>query len=183
TALVELKARFDEANNIEWARRLQDAGAQVVYGMVGMKVHSKLCLVVRREARGMRRYAHLGTGNYNPRTARLYTDFSLFTARSAITREVAWVFNTITGFGRPHHFRRLLVAPYNLHDSIVRFIQAETRHARAGRPARIIAQINSLVDRRVIDALYAASRAGVRIDLIVRGICCLVPGVRGLSEN
>jgi len=183
TALVELKARFDEANNIQWARQLEEAGAQVVYGMVGVKVHAKLCLVVRKEASALRHYAHLGTGNYNPRTARLYTDFSLFTAREDLTREVAFVFNTITGFGRPHEFRRLLVAPFNLHGDLLRFIHAERRHALAGKPARIIAQINSLVDKRVIDALYAASRAGVSIDLIVRGVCCLVPGVKGLSEN
>jgi polyphosphate kinase len=183
TALVELKARFDEANNIQWARQLEEAGAQVVYGMVGVKVHAKLCLVVRKESKALRHYAHLGTGNYNPRTARLYTDFSLFTARPEITREVAFVFNTVTGFGRPHEFQHLLVAPFNLHENIVRFISSERRHALAGKPARIIAQVNSLVDKKVIDALYAASRAGVSIDLIVRGVCCLVPGVKGLSEN
>jgi polyphosphate kinase len=183
TALVELKARFDEANNIQWARQLEEAGAQVVYGMVGVKVHAKCCLIVRREARVLRHYAHFGTGNYNPRTARLYTDFSLFTARPDLTREAAFLFNTITGFGRPHAFQRLLVAPFNLHDQLLRFIHTERRHALAGKPARIVAQINSLVDKRVIDALYAASCAGVSIDLIVRGICCLVPGVKGLSEN
>lgn len=131
----------------------------------------------------MRHYAHLGTGNYNPRTARLYTDFSLFTVRPELTREAAFVFNTVTGFGQPHEFRRLLVAPFKLHAEIVRFIHTERRHALAGKPARIVAQINSLVDKVVIDALYAASRAGVTIDLIIRGVCCLVPGVKGLSEN
>ena len=183
TALVELKARFDEANNIQWARQLEEAGVHVVYGVVGLKIHCKCCLVVRREEDGMRHYAHLGTGNYNPKTARIYTDFSLFTARDALTAEVAYLFNVLTGFVREPHFRHLLVAPYNLHDQIQTLILAETEAARAGRPARIIAKMNSLVDRVTIENLYAASRAGVQIDLIVRGICCLVPGVRGLSDN
>jgi polyphosphate kinase len=183
TALIELKARFDEANNIQWARRMEEAGVHVVYGVVGLKIHAKCCLVVRREDQGMRHFAHLGTGNYNPKTARLYTDFSFFTARADLTREIGQLFNTLTGFGHPPRFRRLLVAPYNLRTRILRFIAAEASHARAGRPARIIAQVNSLIDKSVIDALYAASAAGVSIDLVVRGICGLVPGVPGLSEN
>jgi polyphosphate kinase len=183
TALIELKARFDEANNIQWARQMEEAGVHVVYGVVGLKTHAKCCLVVRREQKGMRRYAHLGTGNYNPRTARLYTDFSLLTAGVAITREVATLFNGLTGFAPGQVFRRLLVAPYNLHAAMLALIGAEARHALAGRPARIIIQCNSLIDKSVIDALYAASVAGVKVDLVIRGICGLVPGVPGLSEN
>jgi len=183
TALVELKARFDEANNIQWAKQLEEAGVHVVYGLMGHKTHCKMCLVVRREGRRMRHYAHLGTGNYNPRTARYYTDLSHFTARADITRDVAQLFNTLTGFGRSPKFRHLLVAPYSLHRRINALIAVETRNAAAGRPARIIAKMNSLVDQVSIDSLYAASQAGVKIDLIVRGTCCLVPGVPGLSEN
>jgi polyphosphate kinase len=183
TALVELKARFDEANNIQWAKQLEDAGVHVVYGILGYKIHGKLCLVVRREGRRLRHYAHLGTGNYHPRTARLYTDLSYFTARPGLTREVAQVFNNLTGFGRSPSFRQLLVAPYNYHRRILGLIRREAAHAAAGRPARIVVKMNALVDKSTIDALYAASRAGVSIDLIVRGICCLVPGVPGLSEH
>ena len=183
TALVELKARFDEANNIQWAKQLEEAGVHVVYGLAGLKTHCKMCLVVRREGRRMRHYAHLGTGNYNPRTARYYTDLSHFTARTDLTGDVAHLFNALTGFGRSPKFRQLLVAPYSLHRRINALIAAEARHAAAGRPARIIAKMNSLVDKATIDALYAASRAGVQIDLIVRGTCCLVPGVPGLSET
>ncbi len=183
TALIELKARFDEANNIQWAKQLEEAGVHVVYGLVGYKTHCKMCLVVRREGRRLRHYAHLGTGNYNPRTARYYTDLSHFTARPAITGDVAKLFNALTGFGRQPRFSHLLVAPYELHRRLMALIAQETRHAAAGRPARIIAKMNALVDKAIIDALYAASRAGVSIDLIVRGTCCLVPGRRGLSEN
>ncbi len=183
TALVELKARFDEANNIQWAKQLEEAGVHVVYGLVGHKTHCKMCLVVRREGRRMRHYAQLGTGNYNPRTARYYTDLSHFTARADITRDVAQLFNTLTGFGRSPKFRHLLVAPYSLHRRINALIATETRNAAAGHPARIIAKMNSLVDKTTIDALYGASQAGVKIDLIVRGTCSLVPGVPGLSEN
>ncbi|MCF7689858.1 MAG: polyphosphate kinase 1 [Cephaloticoccus sp.] len=183
TALVELKARFDEANNIQWARQLEEAGVHVVYGLIGHKTHCKLCLVVRLEGKRMRHYAHLGTGNYNPRTARLYTDLSYFTYRAKITGDVANVFNALTGFGRAPTFRHLLVAPYNLHRRINELIAREARNAAAGRPAQIIAKMNSLVDKATIDSLYAASQAGVKINLIVRGICCLVPGVKGLSEN
>jgi polyphosphate kinase len=183
TALVELKARFDEANNIQWAKQLEEAGVHVVYGLVGHKTHCKMCLVVRREGRRMRHYAHLGTGNYNPRTARFYTDLSHFTARADITGDVAQLFNSLTGFGRSPKFRHLLVAPFSLHRRINGLIAAEAKNASAGRPARIIAKMNSLVDKATIDALYAASQAGVKIDLIVRGTCSLVPGLVGLSEN
>jgi polyphosphate kinase len=183
TALVELKARFDEANNIQWAKQLEEAGVHVVYGLVGHKTHCKLCLVVRSEGRSMKNYAHLGTGNYNPRTARLYTDLSYFTSRKDITGDVAQLFNTLTGFGRTQRFRNLVVAPFNLHRRIHELIDRETANARAGKPARILAKMNALVDKVTIDALYGASQAGVKIDLIVRGICCLVPGVRGMSEN
>ena len=183
TALVELRARFDEANNIQWARQLEEAGVHVVYGLVGHKTHCKLCLVVRREGGSLRRYAHLGTGNYNPRTARLYSDLSLFTAREPITGEVAQLFNSLTGFGRSPEFHHLLVAPYNLHDRTQELILREAEHAAAGRPARILAKMNALVDQATIDNLYHASQAGVQIDLIVRATCCLVPGVKGLSEN
>jgi polyphosphate kinase len=183
TALVELKARFDEANNIQWARQLEEAGVHVVYGMVGLKIHCKCSLVVRREGQALRHYVHLGTGNYNQRTARSYTDFSFFTVREHITREVANLFNALTGFGRSPVFNHLLVAPFNLHQRMQELIERETAHARAGQPARIVAKMNSLVDKTTIDHLYEASQAGVRIDLIVRGICCLVPGIKGLSEN
>jgi polyphosphate kinase len=183
TALVELKARFDEANNIQWARQLEEAGVHVVYGLVGHKTHCKCSLVVRHEGKGMRRYVHLGTGNYNPRTARLYTDLSYFTAREEITSDVANLFNSLTGLSRSPEFEHLLVAPFNLHRRIQELIQRETDNAAAGRPARIFAKMNSLVDKPTIENLYAASQAGVQIDLIVRGVCCLVPGVRGLSEN
>ncbi len=183
TALIELRARFDEANNILWAKQLEEAGVHVVYGLVGHKTHCKMCLVVRREGRRMRHYAHLGTGNYNPRTARYYTDLSIFTARPSVTGDVAQLFNALTGFGRTPRFRHLLVAPFNLHARLKALIAREARHAAAGRPARIIAKMNSVVDKGIIDALYAASQAGVKIDLILRGTCCLVPGVAGLSEN
>ena len=183
TALVELKARFDEANNIQWARQLEEAGVHVVYGMVGLKIHCKCSLVVRREGPHLRHYVHLGTGNYNPRTARSYTDLSFFTCREHITREVANLFNALTGFGRSPEFNHLLVAPFNLHERTQELIQREADHARAGRSAHIAAKMNNLVDRTTIDNLYAASQAGVRIDLIVRGTCCLVPGVKGLSDN
>ncbi len=183
TALVELKARFDEANNIQWAKQLEEAGVHVVYGLVGHKTHCKMCLVVRREGRRMMHYVHLGTGNYNPRTARLYTDLSFFTARAHLTRDVAQLFNTLTGFGRSPRFRHLVVAPFDLQRRVISLIDRERRNAAAGRPGKIVAKMNSLVDKETIDALYEASRAGVPIDLIVRGTCCLVPGLAGLSEN
>jgi polyphosphate kinase len=183
TALVELKARFDEANNIQWARQLEEAGVLVIFGVVGHKTHCKCSLVVRREGAKLRRYVHLGTGNYNPKTARLYTDLSLFTSREDITEDVANTFNTLTGFSREPEFERLLVAPFNLHTRMIELIDVEAANAAAGKPARIMAKMNSLVDKATIDHLYTASQAGVQIDLIVRGICCLVPGVPGLSEN
>ena len=183
TALVELMARFDEANNIKWARELEEAGVHVVYGLVGHKTHCKCCLVVRREGEVLRRYLHLGTGNYNPKTARLYTDLSLLTCREHLAAEVAQLFNTLTGLGRKPEFKHLLVAPFNLHSRVQELIAAETALAAAGRPGRIIAKMNKLVDPETIRNLYAASRAGVKIDLIVRATCCLVPGVPGQSEN
>ncbi len=183
TALVELKARFDEANNIQWAKQLEEAGVHVVYGMIGYKIHCKCSLVVRREGGGLRRYVHLGTGNYNPQTARLYTDLSFFTAREDITAEVALLFNALTGFALAPEFNRLLVAPFNLHTNLQELIRKEAENASQGKPSRIIVKLNSLVDQSTIDSLYRASQAGVPIDLIVRGTCSLVPGIRGLSEN
>jgi polyphosphate kinase len=183
TALVELKARFDEANNIKWARELEEAGVHVVFGLVGHKTHCKCSMIVRQEADGLRRYAHLGTGNYNPKTARLYTDLSFFTCNPAITEEVALLFNSLTGFARSPEFKHLLIAPFNLHSRIQELIATEAANAAAGKPARIIAKMNKLVDKVTIDNLYAASQAGVQIDLIVRATCCLLPGVKGLSDN
>ncbi len=183
TALVELKARFDEANNIKWARELEEAGVNVVYGFVGHKTHCKCSLVIRQEANGLRRLAHLGTGNYNPKTALVYTDLSLFTACPEITFEIAELFNSLTGFGRLPEFKHLLVAPFNLHARTQELIAAEAANAAAGKPARIIGKMNKLVDQVTIDNLYAASQAGVKIDLIVRSTDCLLPGVKGLSEN
>ncbi|MEQ1503229.1 MAG: polyphosphate kinase 1 [Myxococcota bacterium] len=182
-AVVELKARFDEENNIVWARRLEEAGVHVIYGVPGLKTHAKLALVVRREGEDLVRYAHIGTGNYNPNTARLYTDLGLFTANPEITADVADLFNQITGFARPNGFRRLLVAPSRLKQSLLELIAFEAEQARGDRPARIVAKMNGLTDLQTIDALYDASRAGVQIDLLVRGICCLVPGVPGMSDK
>jgi len=183
TAVVELRARFDEANNILWARELEEAGVHVVYGLVGYKIHSKLCLVVRREASGIRRYVHLATGNYNPTTARIYTDLSLFTCKQDYGEDVTNLFNLLTGICQFHKLRKLIVAPFELHDRILTLIQREVANAAKGLPARIVAKMNSLVDEKMIDALYDASEAGVKIELVVRGICCLRPGVRGLSSN
>tara|TARA_E500000178_G_scaffold237363_1_gene233834 strand:- start:87 stop:2198 length:2112 start_codon:yes stop_codon:yes gene_type:complete len=183
TVIVEIKARFDEANNINWAKQLEDVGVHVVYGIVGLKTHCKTCMVVRREGKKLKRYVHLGTGNYNPKTAKLYTDLSLFTANPSITEEVAALFNTLTGYAHTPNFKKLLIAPFNLHDQIQKFILRETRNAKSGLPARIILQVNSLVDKATIDNLYKASQAGVKIDLIVRGICNLVPNVKGVSET
>jgi len=184
TVVVELMARFDEASNIRWARMLEDAGVQVFHGILGLKTHCKLALIVRRDEDGeLRRYAHLGTGNYNPVTARFYTDVSLLTADPAITAAVHNVFNYLTAHAEAQDFRPLLVAPLTLAGGIIAPIARETEHARAGRPARIIAKMNSLLDHKVIDALYIASQAGVSIDLIIRGICALRPGVPGMSEN
>ncbi len=183
TAVVELKARFDEANNIKWARELEEAGVQVIYGVVGYKIHCKVTLVVRRDPDGIRRYLHLSTGNYNPTTARIYTDLGLLTCRPEFGEDATDLFNVITGLCRHRPPQRLLLAPFDLHRRMVELVRRETEHARRGLPARIIAKMNSLVETDIIDALYEASRAGVEIDLIVRGICCLKPGVRGLSRN
>ncbi|MCA1660359.1 MAG: polyphosphate kinase 1, partial [Verrucomicrobiaceae bacterium] len=183
TALVELRARFDEAANIQWARRLEEAGAHVVYGVVGLKTHCKALLVVRRDADRLRHYVHLGTGNYHPRTARIYTDFSLLTARPELTEEVAIVFNTLTGLAGYPGLKELMVAPFDLQQRLIALIERERDHARAGREGRIVVKLNALVDETIITKLYEASGAGVKIDLIVRGICCLRPRVPGLSEN
>jgi polyphosphate kinase len=182
-ALVELKARFDEESNIEWARRLEEAGVHVVHGLVGLKTHCKLTLVVRREGRSLRRYVHLATGNYNPTTSRIYTDLGILTIDKEIAIDATNLFNSLTGFSGFSDYRRLLVAPVNLRKRMIRLIQRETAHAKAGRPARIIAKLNSITDLAIIRALYAASQAGVSIDLIVRGVCMLRPGLSGVSEN
>jgi polyphosphate kinase len=183
TALVELRARFDEAANIKWARRLEEAGAHVVYGVVGLKTHCKTLLIVRRDTDKLRHYVHLGTGNYHPRTARIYTDFSLLTTNPKLTEEVAIVFNTLTGLASYPGLDKLLVAPFDLSRRLIGFIERERDHALAGKAGRIIVKLNSLVDHEVIEKLYEASCAGVKIDLIIRGICCLRPKVPGLSEN
>jgi polyphosphate kinase len=181
--LVELKARFDEENNIIWARRLEQAGVHVVYGVIGLKTHAKLALVVRQEKNSLHRYVHLGTGNYNPVTARVYTDIGLFTANQEFGADVSDIFNFLTGYSRQVRYRKLLVAPVSLRAGLVELIRREVEHHQAGRPAGIIAKFNSLTDTEMIDELYAASRAGVPIDLIVRGICCLKPGIPDLSET
>ncbi|MFN2397523.1 MAG: polyphosphate kinase 1 [Gemmatimonadaceae bacterium] len=181
--LVELKARFDETNNITWARTLEGAGVHVVYGMVSLKTHAKVALVVRRESDGIRRYVHIGTGNYNSRTARLYTDLGLLTCNPSIGADVSDLFNVLTGFSRQDLYRKLLVAPGNMRDRFTALIEREAEHARAGRPGRIIAKMNSLTDSETIRALYRASQAGVEIDLMVRGICSLRPGVAGVSDR
>src|SRR5215208_2386381 len=181
--LVELKARFDEANNITWARELENFGIHVVYGAPHLKTHVKTALVVRREPDGIRRYVHIGTGNYNSKTARLYTDLGLLTASPSIGADLSDLFNSLTGFSRQQLYRKLLVAPADLRGKVIGLIEREVEHAREGRPARIIAKMNALVDADVIGALYRASQAGVAIDLIVRGICCLRPGVEGVSDR
>jgi polyphosphate kinase len=181
--LVELQARFDESNNITWARTLESFGVHVAYGIPGMKTHAKVALVVRREPDGIRRYVHIGTGNYNSRTARLYTDFGILSCHEALGADVSELFNTLTGFSRQRDYRALLVAPLMLRDQLLALIGREATNARDGRLARIVAKMNALVDNEVIDALCEASNAGVEIDLLVRGICCLKPGVPGESER
>ncbi|NJR65480.1 MAG: polyphosphate kinase 1, partial [Leptolyngbyaceae cyanobacterium CRU_2_3] len=188
--LVELKARFDEENNINWARKLEQAGVHVVYGFMELKTHTKVVLVVRRESMSgaaqetrMRRYVHIGTGNYNPKTAKLYTDLGLLSCREDLGADLTDLFNYLTGFSRQRSYRKLLVAPVNLRDRMVALIQRETEHCKNGKPGRILAKMNSLVDPEIIRNLYEASQAGVQIDVIVRGVCCLRPGVPGVSEN
>ena len=181
--LVELQARFDESNNITWARTLESFGVHVAYGIPGMKTHAKVALVVRREPEGIRRYVHIGTGNYNSKTARTYTDFGLLSSHEALGADVSELFNMLTGFSRQREYRALIVAPVNLRERLLELIAREAAHARDGRPARIVAKMNALVDNEVIDALCDASNAGVEMDLLVRGICCLRPGVPGESER
>jgi polyphosphate kinase len=181
--LIELQARFDEVNNITWARTLEGYGIHVMYGLPGLKTHTKTVLVVRREADGIRRYVHVGTGNYNSKTARLYTDLGLFTCSASIGADVSDLFNALTGFSRQRWYRKLLVAPANMRQRFLELIAREVTHAAAGRPARIVGKVNALVDPEIIQALYRASQAGVNVDLIVRGICCLRPGVPGVSDR
>ncbi|MDX2241805.1 MAG: polyphosphate kinase 1 [Leptolyngbyaceae cyanobacterium bins.302] len=181
--LMEIKARFDEENNIIWARRLESAGVHVVYGLVGLKTHTKVVLVVRREEGRIRRYVHVGTGNYNPKTARLYTDLGLLSCRDDLGADLTDLFNYLTGYSRQKEYRKLLVAPVSLRSHMTALIQREADHARSGAHARIVAKMNSLIDPSIIAELYRASQAGVQVDLIVRGMCCLRPGVEGVSEN
>jgi len=183
TVLVELMARFDEQSNIQWARRLEESGAHVIYGIRGYKTHAKICLVVRRGRSGIRRYVHLGTGNYNEKTARIYTDFGLMTADPVIGEDASALFNALTGYSDPPRMKKLTMAPTLLRDRFLKLIERERRRAEAGQAAEIRVKVNSLVDEEIIRALYDASRAGVKIRLNVRGICCLRPGVKGVSES
>jgi polyphosphate kinase len=183
TAIVELKARFDEKANIQWAKALEGAGVHVVYGLLGLKTHCKVLLVVRREDTGIRRYVHFGTGNYNPRTARVYTDIGLMTCRPELGADASELFNLLTGYSRFDSWHKLLVAPHNMRSRVLQLIEREVEHARAGRGGRIVAKMNSLADDEVINALYVAAQSGVAIDLVIRGICCIRPGVVGFSEN
>ena len=183
TVLVELKARFDEENNIVWAKKLEKAGCHVIYGLVGLKTHSKIALVVRREEDGIRRYVHLGTGNYNDSTAKLYTDCGIFTCKESIGEDATAVFNMLSGYSEPMSWNQLILAPYWLRDRFLKLIKRETKNAKNGEDARIVAKMNSLCDPGIIAALYEASANGVKIDLIIRGICCLKIGIPGVSEN
>ncbi|PRR82615.1 polyphosphate kinase 1 [Clostridium vincentii] len=183
TVLVELKARFDEKNNIFWARELEKAGCHVIYGVIGLKIHSKILLIVRKERNGIKRYVHLGSGNYNDVTARFYTDIGILTARPEYGEDATTIFNMLSGYFKPEKMSKITIAPMNLRNKLEFLIDRETENAKRGKQARIIAKMNSLVDRKLITSLYMASKEGVKIDLIVRGICCLVPGELGLSEN
>ncbi len=183
TVVIELRARFDEEANIELANKLQEAGAHVVYGVVGYKTHAKMLMVVRREGRSLRRYVHLGTGNYHASTARVYTDYGLFTCDPDFGEDVQKIFHQLTALGKQGRLKKLLQSPFTLHKSIIQFIEQEIEHARAGRPAKIIAKMNALTEEEVIRALYRASQAGVKIQLIIRGVCILKPGIKGVSEN
>jgi polyphosphate kinase len=183
-AVVEIKARFDEQNNIEWARKLERAGVHVVYGLVGLKTHCKLALVVRKEKDGsLIHYSHIGTGNYNPKTSRIYEDYGLFTVDDQVGRDLTRLFNELSGYAIEKKFKRLLVAPLHLRKGLLRLIDKERRNAAAGKPARIRIKVNSMVDEQIIDALYRASQEGVPVEIWVRGICSLKPGVEGMSEN
>lgn len=183
SVLVELQARFDEVNNVQWARKLEQAGVHVVYGLVGLKIHAKVALVVRQEGEEIRRYVHIGTGDYNPRTARLYTDLGLLSCQEALGADLSELFNYLTGYSRQRHYRKLLVAPVNLRDRLIQLIRRESQAASQGRHARIVVKLGALIDPQLIKTLYEASQAGVKIDLIVQGMCCLRPGVAGVSSN
>ncbi|NNE43214.1 MAG: polyphosphate kinase 1, partial [Gemmatimonadetes bacterium] len=183
TAVIELRARFDEAANIDLASQLQSAGAKVVYGIVGFKAHAKLLLVVRREAGKLRRYVHIGTGNYNTKTARAYTDFGFMTSDDEYGRDVHSLFHQLTSLGRGGRLKKLIQTPFDLHDRLITWIRQEATNAREGRKARIMAKMNSLIEPEIIRELYEASQAGVKVDLIIRGTCCLRPGIPGVSEN
>jgi polyphosphate kinase len=181
--LVELKARFDEKNNIVWAKKLESVGAHVVYGLLNLKTHCKLCMVIRQEPDGVRRYVHIGTGNYNPASSKIYTDLGLFTSNEKIAQDASDVFNLLTGYSRKHDYHHLLVAPVTLRKQLSQMLEREAEHAKAGRPAQIILKVNSIADPEIIRALYRTSQAGVKIDLIVRGVCCLRPGIPNISET
>jgi len=181
--LIEVQARFDEENNIAWAKRFEDAGVHVSYGVTGLKTHAKTLMVVRREGDFMHRYVHIGTGNYNAKTARLYTDFGLLSADQELGADLTDLFNVLTGFAQPASYRQVIVAPRFLRERFVQMIRREIEHQRAGHGGRILAKMNALVDPDMMVALYEASRAGVQVDLIIRGICCLRPGVPGVSDN
>ena len=183
TVIIELKARFDEAANIKWARLMREAGVNVIYGIAGLKTHAKAMLVVRQEGEVIRRYAHLGTGNYHPSTARLYTDLGFLTAREELTSDVATMFNILTGVSKFPGMKELLMAPYDLREVMLALIDREIEHAKQGRPATIFVKMNALVEESMIEALYRASQAGIKVQLFIRGICCLRPGIPGVSEN
>jgi polyphosphate kinase len=181
--LVELKARFDEESNIGWARMLEQEGVHVVYGLVGLKVHCKVIMVVRKEGDGIRRYLHLGTGNYNSVTSLGYEDIGLFTCDEVIASDVTDLFNHLTGYSTKHEFKKLLVAPFNLRAGLEKLVRREIEHAQSGHKAHLIFKVNAIVDRRIIGLLYEASQAGVKVDLLVRSMCCLIPGIKGVSDN